>query len=205
MYLHIYLCKARKKKKKNTFSSQIMSNPKKKNKSYFGGDVTLHSQFLSIGSLLLRRLPPFGSGVRFAGADAQQFDLKDESAVGSDLASRTVFSVGQGGGDVQLPFISFMHQLQRLGPAFDNTADTKIGRLSSGVRAIELGSVDQGATIVNADTIGGAWAGGSFPRFDDLVLEAARQHHDAFLLSVLLEELLSLSLVVLLHVGTLDA
>jgi len=88
---------------------------------------------------------------------------------------------------------------------FDNTANTKVGRLSSGIRAVEFSSINQGSAIVHANTIRSAWAFGSFTLCYNLVLKAAGQYNNPFFGSILLKELLTLPQVVLFHVCALGA
>src|ERR1700722_1585199 len=82
------------------------------------------------------------------------------------------------GRDEPLPFRSYRHQLQCLGPAFDHAADLKRGRAAVLGGAIELGAVNERAAVVALHGIGGqrllAIAG-----LEDFVLQPARKRDDA--------------------------
>ena len=52
--------------------------------------------------------------------DAEQLDLEDERLVRADVAAGTVLTVGEVGRDEDFPFGADGHELQRLGPAFDD-------------------------------------------------------------------------------------
>ena len=58
-------------------------------------------------------------GRLFSFLHRDQLDIKVEHGIGADGAA-AFFAVGQLGGNENLPFAAFLHQLQRFGPALDD-------------------------------------------------------------------------------------
>src|SRR4051812_42994683 len=61
----------------------------------------------------------------------QQLDLKEERLVRPDVSTGTAFAVREGGGDIEHPLRTFLHELQRLGPSFDDPIHRKFRRLAA--------------------------------------------------------------------------
>ena len=73
---------------------------------------------------------------------------EDQHVTGLDVGATVAISIGQFAGDVELPLVSFVHQLHGLCPALDHLVGRESGRLAALVGRVELGAVDQGAGVV---------------------------------------------------------
>src|SRR5580693_6622462 len=74
------------------------------------------------------------------GLNGHQFDFKDKGCVGTDAATRAApRAIGKFRWNKKLPLGSNGHELQRLGPTLDHTADGKRGGLATLVGAVEFG------------------------------------------------------------------
>src|ERR1700693_1013021 len=88
--------------------------------------------------------------------DRYELDVKDKRCVPSDRTSRrSIFSVGEVCRNKELPFGTFLHELQSLAPALHHAAHRNRRRLAPLIRAVELGPVDQRTTVVHRHGITG--------------------------------------------------
>ena len=101
--------------------------------------------------------------------NGNQFYFKDQDRIRPDDFSRSPRAVREVRRDKELPFVAFLHELQRLGPAGNNAIHLKSRRLTPFVRAVELGPVDKRPAVIYRHRIGGFRR---FPAafFDDLIL-----------------------------------
>ena len=72
----------------------------------------------------------------------KELNFKNQGAVGWNAVSSAALAVCQVLGDKELPFRSFLHELQGFSPARDDTCQWKGCRFSSLVGAVELGAVE---------------------------------------------------------------
>src|ERR1035441_10558037 len=90
------------------------------------GCSRLNSEFASLALALYR----------------QQFDLKNEGGVGANVGARAALAIGKVGRKKELPLRSHWHQLEGLGPAFDDSTYRKCRRLAALVGAVKFLAVD---------------------------------------------------------------
>src|SRR5664280_573406 len=91
-----------------------------------GVSIRLNSEFASLALALYR----------------QQFDLKKEGGVGTNVGARAALAIRKGGRKKALPLPSPWHQLEGLGPAFDDSTSRKCRRLAALVGAVKFLAVD---------------------------------------------------------------
>ena len=121
--------------------------------------------------------------------DLKQFDLEDKGGAGRNGADG-LLAIAEVVGDVEDVLGAFVHKLQAFGPARDDGVQRELGGFAAVDAAVELGAVDEGAGIVDADTVGG-FGFLAIAFLDNLVLEAALGGVDGLVEGVLLEEFLT--------------
>src|SRR5256885_1418935 len=89
---------------------------------------------------------------RSALADAEKLDLEDEGRAGRNARPAHVAVGGIGGAD-ELRFLADLHLGNSLRPALDDAGERELHRLSSLVRAVEDGAVDELAFVVDLDLV----------------------------------------------------
>ena len=87
--------------------------------------------------------------------DAEQFDLKDERAVRRDGGRGTMLAVREVRRDLELEFITHMHELQSFGPARDDGVQRKTDRLATLHRAVENGAIQQHTSVMHFHVVRG--------------------------------------------------
>ena len=112
--------------------------------------------------IILRNIPPLGSLVRARGsthtydvyrfwwlnANLEDLEGEDEDGAGGDVGAHLTVAVRDLAGDGELPLVTLLHHLHRLGPARDHLVGSEGGGLAAGVRGVELLAVDGGAAVV---------------------------------------------------------
>ena len=116
----------------------------------------------------------------------EKLDVENQRRIGRNHPTRTTRSVGQVRRDEEFDLATFLHELDTLGPARDDAIEGEGNGLVALVGAVELLTIDGGATVVDKDGVGGLGAL-SVTFGDDLVLEAAGGGVDAGLGGVLFE------------------
>src|SRR5690606_8226646 len=91
-----------------------------------------------------------------ASGDGEQLDLEHQGGIGTDHRRASVAAVGQLAGDPEPVGGTDRHQGQALGPAGDDLVEAELGGLAACIGTVELGAVEQGAAVVDADPVAGA-------------------------------------------------
>ena len=113
--------------------------------------------------------------------DTEELELELEHGVRWDRWRSPPASVGKLGWDGELPFVSSLHELKRLGPPFDDLVGRKGGGLPTRVRAVEFGPVEQRAAVVALAWRRDTRMGASGAISEHAVLQARGGHLDALL------------------------
>src|SRR6266404_9834897 len=108
----------------------------------------------------------------------EKFDVKNERGIDANHRTGTPLAVGQIRRNEKLPFGADRHELKRFGPPRDYLTDRKCCRLAALIRTIKFGAVDQSASVVAHDRVGGRgfW---TRPRCHNLVLKTARKRNNS--------------------------
>src|ERR1700690_3598830 len=80
--------------------------------------------------------------------DREQFHLKNEDGVGTNVGAGSSFAISQFRGNEKLPLRSYRHELKGFRPPFDNSVYRECCRLATLVGAVEFLAVDERAPIV---------------------------------------------------------
>src|SRR5579864_727912 len=81
--------------------------------------------------------------------DPEQFHFEDQSAVGRDLRTGAVGTVGQVGWNGELELISHLHELESLRPTGYDRVQREADRLSTLNRTVEYSAIEQSAVVVH--------------------------------------------------------
>src|SRR6266481_8927398 len=82
--------------------------------------------------------------------DGEQLHFKNERRAGANARTRvrSAISISEVRGNKELPLRSYRHELQSLGPAFNDSRHRKCLRMATLVGTIELRAVKKSATVV---------------------------------------------------------
>src|SRR6266404_7022929 len=85
--------------------------------------------------------------------DGEQLYLEDKRCVRSDTTTVAPLTIGEVGGNEDLPLGTDRHQLESLGPAFDNSRYRQGRRLVALIGAVDLCPVEESAPVVANDLV----------------------------------------------------
>jgi len=135
--------------------------------------------------------------------DRDELHVEDERLVGTDIAACALRAIAELGRNDELPFIAFVHQLERLDPAGDEPSGWKAGGLARG-RLVEDVAVDRPTLVGHGHHIGGTADLLAVAGRDDLVLKTARCRHYARRARIVRQEFaIRLRRQVIMHVALL--